>query len=64
VQTVLRDIRERTEKAQRYQTVSLLVLDDLGSEPNIPTFPSSGSLPSSTSAPSQDGPPFAAATAR
>ncbi|MEN6340112.1 MAG: ATP-binding protein [Clostridiaceae bacterium] len=36
VQTVLRDIRERTEKAQRYQTVPLLVLDDLGSEPNIP----------------------------
>lgn len=36
VQAVLRDIRERTEKAQRFQTVPLLVLDDLGSEPNIP----------------------------
>ena len=35
VQTVLRDIRERTESALRYQTVPLLVLDDLGSEPNI-----------------------------
>lgn len=35
VQTVLRDIRERTETALRYQTVPLLVLDDLGSEPNI-----------------------------
>ena len=36
VQAVLRDIRERTEKAQRFQSVPLLVLDDLGSEPNIP----------------------------
>lgn len=35
VQTVLRDIRERTETALRYQSVPLLVLDDLGSEPNI-----------------------------
>ena len=35
VQTVLRDIRERTETALRYQNVPLLVLDDLGSEPNI-----------------------------
>jgi len=36
VQSVLRDIRERTEKTLRYQIVPLLVLDDLGSEPNIP----------------------------
>lgn len=38
VQTVLRDIREHTEKALRYQSVPLLVLDDLGSEPNIPNI--------------------------
>ncbi len=36
VQTVLKDIREHTEKALRYQAVPLLVMDDLGSEPNIP----------------------------
>ncbi len=36
VQAVLKDIRERTERAQRYQRVPLLVLDDLGSEPSIP----------------------------
>ncbi len=35
VQTVLRDIREKTDHALRYQTVPLLVLDDLGSEPSI-----------------------------
>ena len=36
IQTVLTDIREQTQKAARYQTVPLLVLDDLGSEPVIP----------------------------
>jgi len=36
VQSVLRDIRERTERTLRYQKVPLLVMDDLGSEPNIP----------------------------
>jgi DNA replication protein DnaC len=36
VQTVLKDIRERTERTLRYQRVPLLVLDDLGSEPSIP----------------------------
>ena len=36
VQTVLRDIREQTQHAARYQSVPLLVLDDLGSEPVIP----------------------------
>lgn len=38
VQSVLKDIRERTEHTQRYQRVPLLVLDDLGSEPNIPNI--------------------------
>ena len=36
IQTVLLDIREQSQKAARYQNVPLLVLDDLGSEPNIP----------------------------
>ena len=36
VQAVLRDIREQTQHAARYQSVPLLVLDDLGSEPVIP----------------------------
>ena len=36
IQTVLQDIREQTQKATRYQSVQLLVLDDLGSEPVIP----------------------------
>ena len=36
IQTVLQDIREQTQKAARYQSVQLLVLDDLGSEPVIP----------------------------
>lgn len=36
VQTILHDIREQTQRAARYQSVSLLVLDDLGSEPMIP----------------------------
>ncbi len=36
IQTVLQDIREQTQKAARYQSVPLLVLDDLGSEPVIP----------------------------
>ena len=36
IQTVLPDIREQTQKAARYQSVPLLVLDDLGSEPIIP----------------------------
>ena len=36
IQNVLRDIREQTQHAARYQSVSLLVLDDLGSEPVIP----------------------------
>lgn len=35
VQTVLKDIREKSENALRYQDVTLLVLDDLGSEPSI-----------------------------
>ncbi|MEA4871156.1 MAG: ATP-binding protein [Christensenella sp.] len=36
IQAVLQDIREQTQRAARYQTVPLLVLDDLGSEPVIP----------------------------
>jgi DNA replication protein DnaC len=36
IQTVLQDIREQTQRAARYQSVPLLVLDDLGSEPAIP----------------------------
>ena len=36
IQTVLQDIREQTQRAARYQSVPLLVLDDLGSEPVIP----------------------------
>ncbi len=36
IQTILRDIREQTQHAARYQNVPLLVLDDLGSEPVIP----------------------------
>lgn len=36
IQTVLQDIREQTQRAARYQSVPLLVLDDLGSEPMIP----------------------------
>lgn len=36
VQDMLSDIRERTNNACRYQYVPLLVLDDLGSEPDIP----------------------------
>ena len=36
IQTVLQDIREQSQKAARYQSVPLLVLDDLGSEPVIP----------------------------
>lgn len=35
VQTVLKDIREKTDHALRFQKVPLLVLDDLGSEPSI-----------------------------
>ncbi len=35
-QQILSDIRDRTESARRFQTVPLLVLDDLGSEPVIP----------------------------
>ena len=36
VQDMLQDIRERTNHARRYSSVPLLVLDDLGSEPDIP----------------------------
>ncbi len=36
VQDILSDIRERTANARRYQNVPLLVLDDLGSEPDVP----------------------------
>ena len=36
VQDVLADIRENRRNAQRYQSVPLLILDDLGSEPEIP----------------------------
>ena len=36
IQAVLQDIREQTQRAARYQSVPLLVLDDLGSEPVIP----------------------------
>ncbi len=36
IQAILQDIREQSQRAQRYQNVSLLVLDDLGSEPVIP----------------------------
>jgi len=36
IQGILRDIKEGTQYAVRYQTCPLLVLDDLGSEPNIP----------------------------
>jgi DNA replication protein DnaC len=36
IQTVLQDIREQSQRATRYQSVPLLVLDDLGSEPVIP----------------------------
>ncbi|MEN6637418.1 MAG: ATP-binding protein [Clostridiaceae bacterium] len=36
IQNVLKDIREQTQHAARYQSVPLLVLDDLGSEPVIP----------------------------
>ena len=35
-QNILADIRENTSHAKRYQSVPLLVLDDLGSEPVIP----------------------------
>ena len=35
VQAVLKDIREKTDRALRFQKVPLLVLDDLGSEPLI-----------------------------
>ncbi len=36
VQDMLCDIREHTGNARRYSSVPLLVLDDLGSEPDIP----------------------------
>ena len=36
VQDMLSDIREHTNYARRYSSVPLLVLDDLGSEPDIP----------------------------
>ena len=36
VQDMLADIRDRSGRAVRYQTVPFLVLDDLGSEPDIP----------------------------
>ena len=36
VQDMLTDIREHTGNAKRYATVPLLILDDLGSEPEIP----------------------------
>ncbi len=36
VQDVLSDIRAHTDHAKRFQSVPLLVLDDLGSEPDIP----------------------------
>lgn len=36
VQDMLLDIREHSNHARRYSTVPLLVLDDLGSEPDIP----------------------------
>ena len=36
IQDILSDIREHTSFIERYQTVPLLVLDDLGSEPLIP----------------------------
>lgn len=36
IQDILSDIREHTSSIERYQTVPLLILDDLGSEPNIP----------------------------
>lgn len=35
-QCVLEDIREHSEKVKALQNVPLLILDDLGSEPNIP----------------------------
>jgi DNA replication protein DnaC len=36
VQTVMKDIRERTDYAFRYQNLPLLIIDDIGSEPTIP----------------------------
>lgn len=36
VQTVMKDIRERTDYAFRYQDIPLLIIDDIGSEPTIP----------------------------
>lgn len=36
LQDIFSDIREHTKYAERYETVPLLVLDDLGSEPVIP----------------------------
>lgn len=36
IQTVMKDIRERTDSALRYQNIPLLIIDDIGSEPIIP----------------------------
>ncbi|HWP22371.1 MAG TPA: ATP-binding protein, partial [Candidatus Cryosericum sp.] len=36
IQNILSDIKEETQNALRYQSCPLLILDDLGSEPNIP----------------------------
>ena len=36
IQNIMADIRENSRNAPRYQTVPLLILDDLGSEPHIP----------------------------
>ena len=36
VQDILADIRENRQNARRYQHVPLLILDDLGTEPDIP----------------------------